>query len=185
MTSNPPPDRRNVTVATVASGSSRSNTRVNGNVLELPIILVAALSAENATIDAFVTRLVQRSMWQDEAVPCDDEKVAIQAFIAGERLRSLIRIGRSIWYQHPHDTIHIYGCAFPVAAMCAQDVALTAILRHPVLDPLPIRVLAVREMNPAKIGLGISIHVEVPTVSVDATPIPRTEDRRPSGIRTA
>lgn len=55
--------------------------------------------------------------------------------------------------------------------MSAQDFALTTILRHPMLDPLPVQAFAIRYMNLARLDLGISIHVAVPTASVDLTAI--------------
>lgn len=143
-----------------ASGGVRS-----GHV-DMPVVLLAALDAAGTSVDVFLARLARGSIWQDQAIRSADGSIVIQASLAQDELRAVVQIGRTTWYHHPSDTIHAWGVMLPATIMATRDVPLRMILRHPLLDPLPVRVRAVRDLNTARPSLGVSIHLAVPALTV-------------------
>ncbi len=159
-------DRRDFTVAAVTPGPDESEPRFTGSIIELPIILAAALAAAEMSIEAFTLRLSKGSIWRDGAITSADRTVVIQAYLAPDGLRAVVQIGESAWYHHPLDTLHLFGAMLPAATMAVRNVPLATVLHHPLLDPLQIGVRSIRELNAIRPGLGISIRLEVPILII-------------------
>ena len=155
-------DRRDATVAAVNCGADGQASRFTATWLELPIVLVAALAAAATSVDGFIARLSKGSIWQEDAVRSADRTIVIQASLAHDGLRAVVQIGKSCWYHHPSDTIHAWGVVLPATTLAIQDVPLTVILRHPLLDLLPIRARALQDLNSARRDLGICVTLDVP-----------------------
>ena len=172
-------DRRDATVAAVNCGADGQASRFTDTWLELPIVLVAALAATATSVDGFIARLSKGSIWQEDAIRSADRTIVIQASLAHDGFRAVVQIGKSCWYYHPSDTIHAWGVVLPATIMAIRDVPLKAILRHPLLDPLPVRVRAIRDLNAAQPSLGVSIRVRMPVAtykipaSRSSTKVPR------------
>lgn len=94
-----------------------------------------------------------------------DGEIDIQAYLARDGLRCLIRIGRSIFYHHPLQVINAYGMR-PPEIRAGEHVPLACILQHELLDPVPITVTSWVHLNSFKSQLGIRVHVAMPTISV-------------------
>ena len=92
MNKQPSDDCREREVAAVMNGPDRRDPPYVGKVVELPIIFVAALSAAGTTVEAFIARLTNRSIRQDDAILCADRKIVIQAYLAHNGLRSVVQI---------------------------------------------------------------------------------------------
>lgn len=165
----PSNDRRDFTVAAITPGPDEGEPHFTGSTIELPIILVAALAAAETSLAAFISRLSKGSIWQDGAIRSADRTVVIQAYLAPDGLRGVVQIGKSAWYHHPLDTLHLFGVMLPAATMVVRDVPLTSVLRHPLLDPLQIGVSTIRELNTARPDLGVSMRLVVPTITVNRT----------------
>ncbi|MEK9212240.1 hypothetical protein [Sphingomonas sp. 2378] len=178
MTASHANDRRDATVAAVHRGPDGQTSRFSDTELELPIILVAALAAAGISVDGFITRLSKGSIWQDDAIRSADRTLVIQAYLACDGFRAIVQIGKSCWYHYPSDTIHTWGVMLPATVMAFRDVPLTAILRHPLLDPLPVGVRAIRDLNAAQPALGVSIRVRSP-VATYKIPASRSSTKLP------
>lgn len=133
--------------------------------VDMPVVLLAALDAAGTSVDAFLARLARGSIWQDQAIRSADGSIVIQASLAHDELRAVVQLGKATWYHHPSDTIHAWGVLLPATIMATQDVPLTAILQHPLLDPLTVRVRALRDLNATRPGLGVSIRLSVPAMT--------------------
>lgn len=135
--------------------------------LDMPVVLLAALDATGTSVDAFLARLQRGSIWQDQAIRSADGSIVIQASLAHDELRAVVQIGKATWYHHPSDTIHAWGVVLPATTMAIRDVPLKAILRHPLLDPLDVRVRAIRNLNTTRPDLGVGIRLNVPIFRVE------------------
>ncbi len=142
----------------------RDRPRYAGSHLELPVILVEALAASGTSADDFLRRLVGGSIWQDEAIHSPGGDVEIQAHLGREGLRCVVRLGSHCWYHHPAKALHVFGMELPATAMTLREVPLASIVAHDLLDPLDIRAVALRELNPSKPDLGICIYLDMPIV---------------------
>ncbi len=165
----PSNDRRDFTVAAVTPGSVDRETRSGGGTVEVPIILLAALAAADTSVETFIERLTTGSIWQDGAIRSTDRTIAIEASLFHDGLRAVVQIGKTTWYHHPADVIHAWGVVLPATVMALRDVPLATILRHPLLDPLPVHVRALRDLNAKRPDLGPSIHLAVPTIGVSGS----------------
>lgn len=167
MSRPPYDDRRDFTVAAVTPGPDETEPRFTGSIIELPIILAAALAAAKTSLEAFISLLSKGSIWQDGAIRSVDRTVVIQAYLAPDGLRAVVQIGESAWYHHPLDTLHLFGVMLPATTMSVRDVPLISVLHHPLLDPLQIGVRAIRELNTIRPDLGVSMRLVVPIITVD------------------
>ncbi len=166
MTRRPIDDRRDAPVAAVTPGPATDRRiRFVGDQLELPAIVVAALDAAGTGIDQFLDRLQRGSIWQDSSIQSADGEIEIQAYLAREGLRCVIRIRRSIWYHHPLQTLHVYGM-LPPAIGSGDHVPLARVLQHELLDAIPIMSTGWALLNSFESQLGICVHVAMPTISV-------------------
>jgi hypothetical protein len=167
MTRRPIDDRRDAPVAAVTPGPATNHRiRFGGDRLELPAIVVAALDAAGTGIHHFLNRLQQGSIWQDSSIRSEDGEIDIQAYLAREGLRCVIRIGRGMWYHHPLGTLHSFGMRPPEIGV-GENVPLICILQHELLDAIPITVTGWALLNSSKPQLGVCVHVTMPTISVD------------------
>jgi hypothetical protein len=166
MTSHPIDDRRDTPVAAVTPGPATNHRiRFGGDHLELPVVILAALDVAGTGVDHFLDRLQQGSIWQDSSIKSADGEIDIQAYLARDGLRCLIRIGRSIFYHYPLQVINAYGM-HPPEIRAGEHVPLACILQHELLDPVPITVTSWVHLNSFKSQLGIRVHVAMPTISV-------------------
>ncbi|WP_343528587.1 hypothetical protein [Sphingomonas sp.] len=149
--------------------------------IDLPVVLLAALDAAGTSVEAFLARLERGSIWQDSAIRSADRAVVIQAYLAPDGLRAVVQIGNATWYHYPSDKIHAWGVVLPATIMATRDVPLKAILRHPLLDPLPLCVRAIRDLNTTQSTLGVSIQLDVPALTVSVSP----DSRRPGPASAA
>lgn len=162
MTRRTDDDRRDASVAAVTQGPDTARgLRFTGHHLDLPILLVAAVEATDTTVEAFIARLRREAIWQDQSLRSADRDIDIQAYLAPEGLRCVIRIGRTIWYHHPLETIHIYGNSLPGIG-AGEVFPLTRILRHDLLDTLQIVVRNVAQLNTRQPELGTCLWVDMP-----------------------
>ncbi len=157
--------RRGARVAAVTPGPDPRRSRYDQDSVDLPVILVAALSATGTTVDAFFARLAKGAIWQDQAIRSPDGEIVIQAYLAPDGLRAVVQIGNESWYHHPFDTIHAYGLLPSAEAMTTRDVPLAAVLQHPLLAPLQIIARSTVALNSDKPELGVSIAVDVPRIT--------------------
>lgn len=157
--------RRGARVAAVTQGPCRIRSRYERDSVDLPVILVAALSATGTTVEAFLVRLAKGPIWQDQAIRSSDGDIVIQAYLAPDGLRAVVQIGKDSWYHHPLDTIHAYGSPPSAKAMMVRYVPLAAVLRHPLLDPLQIIARSVVALNSDKPDLGFAITLDVPRIA--------------------
>lgn len=170
MTRRTDDDRRNASVAAVTQGPDTDRLlRFTGDHLDLPILLVAAVEATDTTIESFIARLRREAIWQDQSLRSADRDMDIQAYLAPEGLRCVVRFGRTIWYHHPLETLHIYGLPLP-PDLADSDVPLASIVKHPLLDSVPIMVTGMRDLNAKKQDLGICMNVAMPQVRVPSPP---------------
>jgi hypothetical protein len=159
-------DRRDPSVAAVTRGPDPDHPlHFTGDHLDLPVVLVAALEATDTTVEVFAARLLHGAIWQDQSLRSPDRRIDIQAYLPPEGLRCVIRLERNIWYHHPLETLHVYGTPLPTIG---QDEALplACVLRHDLLDTLPIMVRAVTHLNARRPELGTCIRVEMPRRSI-------------------
>ncbi len=63
-----------------------------GDFIDLPVVLVAALAAVDLSIPAFLNRLRLGSIWQDQKLCSPDRRIAIQAHMPPDGLRCIIRL---------------------------------------------------------------------------------------------
>ncbi|GAA0671723.1 hypothetical protein FHT00_001848 [Sphingomonas insulae] len=137
----------------------------DGDRLELPIVILSALEAADTRLRAFLVRLASGAIWQDQSIRSADRELEIQAYLAPEGLRCVIRLAQGLWYHHPLETLHAWG--MPLPAMRRGDaVPLASVLRHELLDTLPIMVLAVTHLNDRIPDLGTCIRVQMPRLRV-------------------
>ncbi|MBJ6121951.1 hypothetical protein [Sphingomonas mollis] len=136
-----------------------------GDTLELPILIPAALEATGTRVRAFLERLTRGSIWQDQSIRSMDGGVDIQAYLAPEGLRCLIRLGAGVRYQHPGETLDVLGMPLP---HIDRDMAvpLVHILPHRLLDGLPILACAATHLNAGRPEVGTSIRVDMPRLLV-------------------
>ena len=161
-------DRRDASVAAVTQGPDTDRRlRFTGDHLDLPILLVAAVEATDTTVEAFIARLRREAIWQDQSLRSADRDIDIQAYLAPEGLRCVVRFGRTIWYHHPLETLHIYGLPLPTAP---AGVPLASIVKHPLLDSVPVMVTRMRHLNATKLDLGICMKVAMPLVRASLLP---------------
>lgn len=162
-------DRRSIVRAAAAvtpGPSDMGGSQFPGRHIDLPVILVQALSAAGTGVDQFLDRLVKGAIWQDDAIRAADGGIVIQAHLAREGLRCVVQIGSQCWYHHPLDTLHLYGAAWPATVMALRDLPLAAIMRHPVLDDSGVQLLKIGQLNHFAPDLGVCIHLDVPVTTV-------------------
>lgn len=162
-------DRRSAirAAAAVTPGpTDMGRSRYDGRHLDLPVILVQALSAAGTSVDQFLDRLVKRAIWQDEAIRAADGAIVIQAHLAREGLRCVVQIGSQCSYHHPLDTLHLFGVTWPATVMALRDLPLAALMRHPVLDHPDVQLLKIGQLNSFAPDLGVCIHLDVPVTTV-------------------
>lgn len=167
MTRRPIDDRRDAPVAAVTPGpvSGSRFPSASGHV-ELPAVLVRALEATGTSIERFLDRLRQGSIWQDEAIRSADREIEIQAYLPADGLRCVVRIGRSIYYHHPLRTFHVYGMLLP-AIDVGDGISLGSILPHALLDTIPIVATGITSLNSHKADIGVCIRVTMPSTNVE------------------
>lgn len=163
-------DRRDASVAAVTPGPDSSlRVQSEGDRIDLPAVLVSALEASGTAVHRFLDRLRQGSIWQDESIRSADGDIEIQAYLAPEGLRCLIRIGRSAFYHHPLGTFHAHGMLRPGIDI-GDGVPLACILPHDLLDTIPIMVTEITHLNAIRPDLGICIRVTMPGIGVALSP---------------
>jgi hypothetical protein len=169
MTGRTDDDRRNASVAAVTQGPDTDRRlRFTGDHLDLPILLAAAVEAADTTVEAFIARLRREAIWQDQSLRSADRKIDIQAYLAPEGLRCVIRVAENIWYHHPLETLHVWLMHLPTVERSAT-VPLTRLVRHDLTDPLPIVVRSLTYLNARKPELGTCLRLDMPRVSVALT----------------
>ncbi|MES3057402.1 MULTISPECIES: hypothetical protein [unclassified Sphingomonas] len=155
-------DRRDRPVAAVTPGPDRRPVRrFEEDRIELPIILVAALEETGTGVDRFLERLQRESIWQAESIRSADGEIDIQAHLAPEGLRCVVRIGKDKWYHHPLDALHAFGLEMPAT----DDGGLAILELDPLLNALPLKIRYMRTLNDAKPGLGTCLYLIVPRIS--------------------
>jgi hypothetical protein len=142
--------------------------------LELPVVIVAALEATGTRVQDFIARLVEGPIWQDQSIRSADREVDIQAYLAPEGLRCVIRISEGVWYHHALGTLHVWGMPLP-PVRTGKPIPLTDVLRHDMLDALPIMVRAATHLNARKPELGTCLRVEMPALNVTLTRNPSSD----------
>jgi hypothetical protein len=137
----------------------------DGDRLEVPLVILAALEATDTRVHDFLARLAGGPIWQDQSIRSADGEIDIQAYLAPEELRCVIRVGAGIWYHHPLEMMHVWGMPLP---HIDRDVAvpLACILPHGLLDTLPIMALAATHLNARNPELGTCILVDMPQFRV-------------------
>lgn len=161
MTRRPPfDDPRGITPLTPGPTAAPGS---EGDTLDLPILIPVALEATDTSVGAFLERLTHGSIWQDQSIRSKDGEVDIQAYLAPEGLRCVIRLGAGIWYHHPAETLHVLGMPLPHVDVA---VALACIMPHGLLDGLPIIARAATHLNAGRPDLGTCIRVDMPRLPV-------------------
>lgn len=155
-------DRGDRPVVEVTPGPDRRPVRCFAeDRIELPIILVAALEATGTGVDRFLERLQRGSIWQDQSIGSADGEIDIQAHLAPEGLRCVVRIGKHKWYHHPLDALHAFGVEMPAT----DDGGLAILELDPLLNTLPLKIRHMRTLNDAKPDLGACLYLIVPRIS--------------------
>lgn len=137
-----------------------------GNRLDIPIVILAALEATGIRVHTFLARLALGAIWQDQSIRSKDGEIDIQAYLAHDGLRCVIRLGAGVWYHHPLETLHVWG--MPLSHIDQDEtVPLESILPHALLDTLPIMVIGITPLNTIRPDIGISLRVSMPEIPVD------------------
>ncbi|WP_156351244.1 hypothetical protein [Sphingomonas sp. Leaf25] len=149
-----------------------------GDRLDMPVVIVSALGATGTRVEDFLARLVDGPIWQDQSIRSPDRKVDIQAYLAPEGLRCVIRLREGVWYHHAFGTLHVWGMPLP-PVRTGEHIPLTHVLRHDMLDNLPIMVRAATELNARTAGLGTCLRVDMPMVTMA---LPRHPSSNTDGV---
>lgn len=165
MSRRPPDDGARDIVPMTPGPDSLAGPALEGDRLEIPLVILSALEATDTRVHDFLTRLAGGPIWQDQSVRSAGGEIDIQAYLAPEGLRCVVRLGDGIWYHHPLETLHVWGMPLP---HIDRDVAvpLACILSHDLLDTLPIMALAVTYLNARNPELGTCIRVDMPQFRV-------------------
>ncbi|MBJ6122522.1 hypothetical protein JAO74_12045 [Sphingomonas sp. BT553] len=146
--------------------SSLSGQAFEGDRLDMPVVIVSALGATGTRVEDFLARLAEGPIWQDKSIRSTDREVDIQAYLAPEGLRCVIRLARNAFYHHPLGTLHVYGLRRPKISI-GDGVPLHSILPDDLLDTIPIMVIGITPLNIIRPDIGISLRVTMPRIQVD------------------
>lgn len=133
--------------------------------LEVPIVILSALEATGTRVHSFLARLADGPIWQDQSIRSADREIDVQAYLAAEGLRCVIRVGEGIWYHHPLEALHVWGMPLPQIRK-GDPVPLTSVVRNVLLDNLPIMACAATHLNAGRPEFGTCIRVEMPRLLV-------------------
>lgn len=148
-----------------------------GDRLDLPIVILSALEAADTRVYPFLARLASGAVWQDQSIRSADGGIDIQAYLAPDGLRCVVRLAPGVWYHHPLETLHLWGASLPTISR-GQLVPLASVLRHELLDNLPITVSAATHLNAGRPELGTCLRVDMPVLTVT---LPRNPSSYPDG----
>lgn len=166
MSRRPPEDATRGMVPLTPGPGSFSGQAFEGDRIELPVVIVSALGATGTRVGDFLARLAEGPIWQDQSIRSTDREVDIQAHLAPEGLRCVIRIGRNAFYHHPSGTLHVFGLQRPKVSI-GDGVPLQSILSVQLLDTIPIMVIGIMPQNRIRPDIGISLQVTMPRIQVD------------------
>lgn len=165
MSRRPPDDGAGDIVPMTPGPGPLPRPAFEGDRLELPLVILAALEATDTRVHDFLARLARGSIWQDQSIRSAGGEIDIQAYLAPEGLRCVIRLGAGIWYHHPLETLHVWGMQLPHIDRDAA-IPLACILPHGLLDTLPVMVLAATNLNARRPGLGTCLRIDMPRLGV-------------------
>ena len=165
MSHRPPHDPSRGIVPLTPGPDPLAGQASDGNRLDLPVVIVSALEATGTRLQDFLVRLAQGAIWQDQSIRSADGEIDIQAYLAPEGIRCVIRIGQSTFYHHPLGTFHIFGMPQPEMAI-GDGIPFVFILPHELLDTIPIMATGMTPLNANRPDLGICIRVTMPRLEV-------------------
>lgn len=133
--------------------------------LELPLLLVRVLEELHLTPASFAERLIESSVWQDQAIRSTDGRVSIEAHLWLDGLRCAVRIG-SAWFHHPAGVLHLWHVQLPATVLALRDVPAAAILADPLFDDERIQVRSLDWLNASDADMGIGMRLQMPSEPV-------------------
>ncbi|MHC9419172.1 hypothetical protein ACYZX9_11325 [Sphingomonas citri] len=138
--------------------------RFEGDRLDLPVILLAALVKCGVPLNQFVEHVRDRPYWQGEAIRSSDRRIVIQAHLARDGLRCVIQIGYAAYFHYPRCDLHLWHILLPATVMALCDVDAGAVFDEPFLRISGTRIRRLRNLNGNDPDMGIGATLEMPTI---------------------
>ena len=145
---------------------TRRGTRYENDRLEIPVILLAAITECDISLRVFIERLLRGPLWQDDAIRSPDRRVVVQAHLAADGLRCVIQIGDEAFYHHPVDVLHVYHAVLPATAMALRDVDAEELIDEPLIRIAGTLVRRIRPLNVDDQGMGIALLLSMPAITL-------------------
>lgn len=133
--------------------------------LQLPLLLVRVLEELHLTPASLAERLIEGSVWQDDAIRSPDGRISIEAHLWHDGLRCGVRIG-SAWYYHPADVLHLWHVRLPATVLTLQNVPASVILADPLFDDERIQVRSLDWLNASDPDMGVGMRLQMPSEPV-------------------
>lgn len=147
----------------VAVAARRALVEAGG--LELPLLLVRALEELRLTPSAFAERLIEGSVWQDQAIRSTDGRVSIEAHLWRDGLRCAVRIGDA-WFHHPAGVLHLWHIQLPATVLALRSVPASVILADPLFDDERIQARSLDWLNASDPDMGVGMRLLMPSEPV-------------------
>lgn len=138
--------------------------RFEGDRLDLPVILLAALVECGVPLYQFVEHVRDRPYWQGEAIRSPDRRIVIQAHLARDRLRCVIQIGYGAYFHYPRCDLHLWHILLPATEMALRDVDACHVFDEPLLRVPGTRVRHLSDLKRDDPGMGVSAKLGMPKI---------------------
>ncbi len=143
-----------------------------GDLLELPIVLVTALAECDVPLASFIDRVQRGSLWQDEAIRSSDRRIVVQAHLAAEGLRAIVQIGEKAFYHVSAATLHVFDLVLPSTVLVVRDLEASCLLDDPLFRLLGVRIRKMKPLDHLDPGMGTTRLLHVPSITTWIPQIP-------------